>query len=100
MAPISLPSAMSGMPPPSGEAPRSASVRISRPPCSTEKRGQEFSSSDVACHVTLRVGVIHAIERLYHASIARPAGKFHFVPPSRFTSLDHLVGASKHRKRK
>ena len=27
-----------------------------------EKRGQVFSSSDVACHVTLRLGVIHAME--------------------------------------
>jgi hypothetical protein len=27
----------------------------------TEQRGQEFSSSDVACHVTLRLGVIHAM---------------------------------------
>src|SRR5215831_6961959 len=36
-----------------------------------EQRGQEFSSSDVACHVTLRLGVIHAIGALYHASIAR-----------------------------
>src|SRR6516165_3364900 len=26
------------------------------------QRGQEFSSSDVACHVTLRLGVIHAME--------------------------------------
>src|SRR5262249_54343379 len=26
------------------------------------KRGQEFSSSDVACHVTLQLGVIHAME--------------------------------------
>ena len=26
---------------------------------SAKKRGQEFSSSDVACHVTLRLGVIH-----------------------------------------
>src|SRR6516162_8037286 len=28
------------------------------------------------------------------------AGKFHSEPPSRFTSLDHLVGASKQRDRK
>src|SRR5262245_16512122 len=27
------------------------------------------------------------------------AGKFHFEPPSRFTSLDHLVGATRQRKR-
>jgi hypothetical protein len=27
------------------------------------------------------------------------AGKFHFTPPSRFTSFDHLVGAAKERKR-
>src|SRR5262245_26057773 len=26
------------------------------------ERGYEFSSSDVACHVTLRLGVIHAME--------------------------------------
>jgi hypothetical protein len=26
------------------------------------ERGQEFSSSDVTCHVTLRLGVIHAME--------------------------------------
>src|SRR5262249_22812334 len=26
------------------------------------ERGQEFSSSEVACHVTLRLGVIHAME--------------------------------------
>jgi hypothetical protein len=26
------------------------------------ERSQEFPSSDVACHVTLRVGVIHAME--------------------------------------
>jgi hypothetical protein len=26
-----------------------------------DKRGQEFSSSDVACHVTLRLGVIRAM---------------------------------------
>ena len=26
------------------------------------ERGQEFSSFDVACHVTLRLGVIHAME--------------------------------------
>jgi hypothetical protein len=25
------------------------------------------------------------------------AGKFHFEPPSRFTSLDHLVGAREQR---
>src|SRR5262245_6663928 len=35
------------------------------------ERGQEFSSFDVACHVTLRWGVIHAMEKSYHASIAR-----------------------------
>jgi len=29
-----------------------------------EKRGYEFSSRDVACHVTLRLGVIHAMEGL------------------------------------
>jgi hypothetical protein len=29
---------------------------------SAEKRGQEFSSLDVACHATLRLGVIHAME--------------------------------------
>jgi hypothetical protein len=28
----------------------------------TAERGQEFSSFDVACHVTLRLGVIHAME--------------------------------------
>ena len=28
-----------------------------------------------------------------------PAGKFHFEPPSRFTSLDHLVGADQQRER-
>src|SRR5262249_39915890 len=33
------------------------------------------SSSDVACHVTLRVGVIHAMERSYHASTARSVTK-------------------------
>src|SRR5215831_20598471 len=27
------------------------------------------------------------------------AGKFHFEPPSPFTSLDHLVGAGKQRRR-
>jgi hypothetical protein len=27
------------------------------------------------------------------------AGKFHFEPPSRFTSLDHLVGAREQRRR-
>src|SRR5262249_1473426 len=37
----------------------------------TEKRGQEFSSFNVACHVTLRLGVIHAMEGSYHVSIAR-----------------------------
>jgi len=26
------------------------------------ERGQELSSSDVACHVTLRLGVTHAME--------------------------------------
>src|SRR5262249_57477082 len=26
-------------------------------------------------------------------------GKFHFAPPSRFTSLDHLVGAADQRQR-
>src|SRR5262252_10703319 len=26
------------------------------------------------------------------------AGKFHFEPPSRFTSLDHLVGAGEQRR--
>ena len=33
-------------------------------PCSRRaaKRGQEFSSFDVACHVTLQLGVIHAME--------------------------------------
>src|SRR5262245_42080680 len=39
--------------------------------CAAEKRGQEFSSFDVACHVTLRLGVVHAMEGSYHASIAR-----------------------------
>jgi hypothetical protein len=29
----------------------------------------------VACHVTLRLGVIHAMEELYHASIARSVAK-------------------------
>ena len=33
------------------------------------------SSFDVACHVTLRLGIIHAMEGLYHASIARSATK-------------------------
>jgi hypothetical protein len=27
------------------------------------------------------------------------AGKFHFEPPSQFTSFDHLVGAGEQRKR-
>src|SRR5262249_29311051 len=31
------------------------------PPRRAAERGQEFSSSDVACHVTLRLGVIHAM---------------------------------------
>jgi len=35
----------------------------------------EFSSSDVACHVTLRWGVIHVMEGSYHASIARSVTK-------------------------
>src|SRR5262249_53741064 len=30
--------------------------------CAAEQRGLEFSSCDVACHVTLRLGVIHAME--------------------------------------
>src|SRR5262245_32673259 len=33
-----------------------------RPRSRAAERGQEFSSSDVACHVTLRLGVIHALE--------------------------------------
>jgi hypothetical protein len=31
-------------------------------PHGAAERGYEFSSFDVACHVTLRLGVIHAIE--------------------------------------
>src|SRR6516164_4595069 len=46
-----------------------------------EKRGKEFSSSDVACHVTLRLGVIHAMEGSYHASIARSVPKQQPTPP-------------------
>src|SRR5262249_25312922 len=34
-----------------------------------------FSSSDVACHVTLRLGVIHAMEGSYHPSIARSVSR-------------------------
>src|SRR5215471_2654968 len=30
--------------------------------CRAAKRGHELSSLDVACHVTLRLGVIHAME--------------------------------------
>src|SRR5262249_48021212 len=41
----------------------------------TEQRGQEFSPCDVACHVTLRLGVIHAMDGLYHTSIARSVTK-------------------------
>src|SRR5262249_60128811 len=43
--------------------------RRERPCGRAAERGQEFSSSDVACHVTLRLGVIHAMERGYHVSI-------------------------------
>jgi hypothetical protein len=31
--------------------------------CGAAERGQELSSSDVACHATLRLGVIHAMAR-------------------------------------
>jgi hypothetical protein len=46
-------------------------ARCERPRRRAAERGQEFSSSDVACHLTLRLGVIHAMEGSYHASIAR-----------------------------
>jgi hypothetical protein len=39
----------------------------------SEQRGQEFSSFDVACHVTLRLGVIHAIEGMiprFHRAVS------------------------------
>src|SRR5262249_46624703 len=39
------------------------------------EQGDEFAASDVACHVTLRLGVIHAMEGLYHDSIARSVTK-------------------------
>jgi hypothetical protein len=39
-------------------------TRRERPGDCAAKRGYEFSSSDVACHVTLRLGVIHATERM------------------------------------
>jgi hypothetical protein len=44
------------------------SLRLLRPrrerprSCCAAKSGQEFSSFDVACHVTLRLGAIHAVE--------------------------------------
>jgi transposase len=37
-------------------------ARRERPGRRAAERRQEFSSSDVACHVTLRLGVIHATE--------------------------------------
>ena len=37
-------------------------ARRERPSRRAAERGQEFSSFDVACHVTLRLGVIHAME--------------------------------------
>src|SRR5262249_49214060 len=44
----------------------SARSRLAPPSYTTRwdgtQRGEEFSSSDVACHVTLRLGVIHAME--------------------------------------
>jgi hypothetical protein len=56
---------------PSGEAlwrepdhrqlPRLLRARRERPRGRAAERGKEFSSSDVACHVTLRLGVIHAV---------------------------------------
>src|SRR5262249_59201317 len=42
--------------------------------CAAERR-QEFSPSDVACHVTLRLGVIHAMEGGYHVSIGQSVTK-------------------------
>jgi hypothetical protein len=36
--------------------------RRERPRRHAAQRRKEFSSSDVACHVTLRLGVIHAME--------------------------------------
>jgi hypothetical protein len=43
----------------------------------TERR-QEFSSFDVACRVTLQLGVIHAMEGSYHGSIARSGTRLEF----------------------
>jgi hypothetical protein len=43
--------------------PRLLRTRGERPRgCSAAERGQKFSSSNVACHVTLQLGVIHAME--------------------------------------
>jgi hypothetical protein len=42
-------------------------ARRERPRHHAAERGQEFPPSDVACHVTLRLGVIHAMEGRYHA---------------------------------
>src|SRR6516225_10567220 len=46
-------------------------VRRERPRGRAAECIQQFPPSDVACHVTLRLGVIHAMEELYHLSIAR-----------------------------
>jgi len=43
--------------------------------CAAEKRGQEFSSFDVACHVTPPVGGHSCNGGSYHASIARSVTK-------------------------
>src|SRR5262249_52462150 len=44
------------------ESPRLLRARRDRPRRRrAAERGQEFSSSDAACHVTLRLGVIHAM---------------------------------------
>ena len=68
-------------------------ARRGRPRRRAAEGAYKFSSSEVTCHVTLRLGVIHAMERLYHASIARSvtkalnlAGYFTSSPSRRMSS--------------
>jgi hypothetical protein len=49
----------------------------------------EVYAGVVACHVTLRLGVIHAMEGWYHASIARSGPKF--PPPASTDPLRAFV---------
>src|SRR5262245_50254289 len=73
--------------------------RRERPRRRAAERGQELSSCDVACHVTLRLGVIHAMEddtTLPSRGLRLgPTGKYNcgLTHRSKPASLfDHLVG--------